>query len=151
MTPAAVMRRRLLAALVLGGCAAVAFAAGMSIGSGAPAEAEPRFAQASARAGADAGDGDGGLPGEWRRAVASRYDDYGQPLACGGTLAEGQLGVASRTLPCGTIVAIAYRGRVVHVPVIDRGPYIEGRTWDLTGATAEALRFPGLGVVTWRL
>jgi hypothetical protein len=144
MSPVTVMRRRLVAALVLGGCAAVAFAAGMSIGSGAPAEAELRFEQAAER---DAG---GGLPGEWRRAVASQYDDYGQPLACGGTLAEDQLGVASRTLPCGTMVTIAYRGKVVHVPVIDRGPYVAGRTWDLTGATAEALGFPGLGVVTWR-
>lgn len=145
MSPAAVMRRRLLAALVLGGCAAVAFAAGLSLGSGAPAEAEPRFEQAAAP------DDDRGLPGAWRRAIASQYDDYGQPLACGGTLDEGQLGVASRTLPCGTMVTFAYRGRVVRVPVIDRGPYVDGRTWDLTGATAEALRFPGLGVVTWRL
>jgi hypothetical protein len=139
-----VIRRRLLAALVLGGCAAVAFAFGIAAGDGAPARAELRFEQA-----VDDG-GDGGLPGDWRRAVASRFDDYGQPLACGGTLAEGQLGVASRTLPCGTVVTIAYRGRVVHVPVVDRGPYVEGRTWDLTGATAEALDFPGLGTVTWR-
>lgn len=146
MSPATVMRRRLAAALVLGGCAAVAFAAGTSIGSGAPAEAEPRFAQAAERSA-----GDSGLPGDWRSAVASQYDDYGEPLACGGTLDEGQLGVASRTLPCGTMVTIAYRGKVVHVPVIDRGPYVEGRTWDLTGATAAALGFPGLGVVTWRL
>lgn len=145
VSPAAVVRRRLLAALVLGGCAAHAFAAGLSLGRGEPAEAGPRFAQV-----APAEVGDPGPAGAWRRAVASRFDDYGAPLACGGTLAEGQLGVASRTLPCGTMVAIAYRGRVVHVPVIDRGPYVAGRTWDLTGATAEALRFPGLGVVTWR-
>ena len=147
MSPATVARRRLLAALVLGACAAVAFALGVALGDGAPAEAELRFEEAAAHA---VGDGPTGPLGAWRRAVASRYDDYGQPLACGGTLSEDQLGVASRTLPCGTVVAIAYRGRVVHVPVIDRGPYVEGRTWDLTGATAEALGFPGLGVVTWR-
>jgi rare lipoprotein A len=35
------------------------------------------------------------------------------------------------------------------VPVIDRGPYIAGREWDLTGATAAALGFPGLGQIRW--
>jgi rare lipoprotein A (peptidoglycan hydrolase) len=33
--------------------------------------------------------------------------------------------------------------------VIDRGPYIAGREWDLTGATADALAFPGLGQIQW--
>jgi len=37
------------------------------------------------------------------------------------------------------------------VPVIDRGPYIPGRDWDLTGAAAEALGFPGLGAIQWQL
>lgn len=138
-----VIRRRLLAALVLGASAAVAFALGVSAGDGAPARAELHFEQAGPEPSE-------GAAGDWRRAVASRFDDYGEPLACGGTLDEGELGVASRTLPCGTVVAIAYRGRVVHVPVIDRGPYVAGRTWDLTGPTADALGFPGLGVVTWR-
>ncbi len=140
MHRSAVLRRRLLAALVLGGCAAVAFAYGVSAGRGAPARAELRFAQEAAPAGG----------GGWQLAVASRFDDYGLPLACGGVLRRGQLGVANRSLPCGTVVSIAYRGKVLDVPVIDRGPYVDGRTWDLTGATAEALGFPGLGVVTWR-
>jgi len=145
MHRATVIRRRLLAALLLGAGAAAAFALGLSAGDGAPAQADLRFAQS-----ADPIGGDDGLPGPWQRAIASRFDDYGQPLACGGVLGEQQLGVASRTLPCGTVVTIGYRGRFVTVPVVDRGPYVAGRTWDLTGATAEALRFPGLGVVTWR-
>jgi rare lipoprotein A len=33
------------------------------------------------------------------------------------------------------------------VPVIDRGPYVAGREWDLTGATARALGFSGAGVI----
>jgi len=33
------------------------------------------------------------------------------------------------------------------VPVIDRGPYVGGREWDLTGATARRLGFGGVGVV----
>jgi rare lipoprotein A len=43
----------------------------------------------------------------------------------------------------------ARRRRTLTVPVIDRGPYIAGREWDLTGATAAALHFPGLGKIRW--
>lgn len=136
-----VIRRRVLAALALSSFAAAAFAAGLAVAGGDPAEAELTFAQSTPSA-SEAG---------WRQALASRFDDYGEDLACGGTLGRDQLGVASRTLPCGTIVTFAYRGRIVHLPVIDRGPYVEGREWDLTGAAAEALDFPGLGYVTWRL
>jgi rare lipoprotein A (peptidoglycan hydrolase) len=49
------------------------------------------------------------------------------------------LGVANRKLPCGTQVAIYYRGRTVVVPVIDRGPYANNANWDLTMATGRAL------------
>jgi rare lipoprotein A (peptidoglycan hydrolase) len=91
-----------------------------------------------------------GSPRDWQRSVASTFTDYGGALACGGVLAPEQLGIASRTEPCGTLVTLAYRGRVVRVPVIDRGPYVEGREWDLTGATARALRFPGLDEIAWR-
>ena len=83
----------------------------------------------------------------FRAALASWYGLYGGPLACGGTLGYGQLGVAHKTLPCGTKVTIRHRGRTVTVPVIDRGPYVGGREWDLTGATARALGFSGVGTV----
>ena len=83
----------------------------------------------------------------FRSSLASWYGIYGGPLACGGTLGYSQLGVAHKTLPCGTKVTIRYRGRQVTVPVIDRGPYVGGREWDLTGATARALHFDGVGVI----
>lgn len=83
--------------------------------------------------------------------VASVFTDYGLGLACGGVLGRSQLGVAHKTAPCGTLIAFAYGGRVLTVPVIDRGPYIAGREWDLTGATAAALGFPGLGKIEWSL
>ncbi len=82
-----------------------------------------------------------------RDALASWYGDYGGPLACGGTLGSSQMGVANKSLPCGTMVTIAYRGRTVRVPVIDRGPYVGGREFDLTGATAHALGFDGVGTI----
>lgn len=88
---------------------------------------------------------------QWNVSIASVYTDYGKPIACGGVLHVPELGVANKTLPCGTKVLFLYHGRAIQVPVIDRGPYIAGRTWDLTGATAEALHFPGLGPIRWRI
>jgi rare lipoprotein A (peptidoglycan hydrolase) len=83
--------------------------------------------------------------------IASVFRDYGLGLACGGVLGRNQLGVAHKTAPCGTLITFSYAGRSLTVPVIDRGPYIAGREWDLTGATAEALGFPGLGEIQWRV
>lgn len=85
----------------------------------------------------------------YRRAMASYYGPglYGNGVACGGTLMPGTLGVANKTLPCGTMVRLRYHGHSVTVPVIDRGPYVAGRDYDLTEATRQRLHFPGLGVV----
>ena len=83
--------------------------------------------------------------------VASVFTDYGLGLACGGLLGRHELGVAHKTAPCGTLITFRYGGRSLTVPVIDRGPYIAGREWDLTGPTAAALGFPGLGKIEWSL
>ena len=79
----------------------------------------------------------------YRRAVASWYGPgfYGRRTACRMKLTRSLLGVAHKKLPCGTEVALLYRGETITVPVVDRGPYIEGRRWDLTGAAAKALGF----------
>jgi rare lipoprotein A (peptidoglycan hydrolase) len=69
---------------------------------------------------------------------------YGQKTACGQTLTPGVVGVAHRTLPCGTLVAVTYRGHTVVVPVLDRGPYSRiGANWDLTAGAAQALEITG--------
>ena len=68
-----------------------------------------------------------------------------QPPGCGGTLAPGRLGVAHKSLPCGSKVTLRHRGRTLRVRVIDRGPYVGGREYDLTEATARKLRFRGHG------
>jgi hypothetical protein len=85
----------------------------------------------------------------YRRAFASWYGPglYGQHLACGGTLTAGTLGVAHKSLPCGTKVTLHYRGRTVRVPVVDRGPYVGGREFDLTAATKRRLGFGSTGTV----
>lgn len=65
---------------------------------------------------------------------------YGQKTACGQTMTPVVVGVASRTLPCGTLVRVDFKGHKLTVPVIDRGPYAKnGAVWDLTAGAANAL------------
>ncbi|MBV8217701.1 MAG: hypothetical protein JO325_04500 [Solirubrobacterales bacterium] len=85
----------------------------------------------------------------YRRSTATLYGPgfYGQRTACGQILRRRTIGVANRTLPCGTPVQIYYQGRVITVPVIDRGPYAYGANWDLTMATGRALGMLGTAVI----
>ena len=64
---------------------------------------------------------------------------YGKKTACGQTLTPGVVGVANRTLPCGTLVKVTYGAHTLTVPVLDRGPYSNGADWDLTSGAAAAL------------
>jgi rare lipoprotein A len=82
----------------------------------------------------------------YRLAEASWYGGGGE-MACGGSLTSATLGVANKTLPCGTLVTLRYGGRSVRVPVVDRGPYVAGREFDLTEATKQALGFGSTGEV----
>jgi rare lipoprotein A len=80
----------------------------------------------------------------YRLAQASWYGGGGG-LACGGSLTSATMGVANKTLPCGTRVTLRYNGRSIVVPVVDRGPYVAGREFDLTQATKQALGFGDTG------
>jgi rare lipoprotein A len=88
-----------------------------------------------------------GRVNSYRRAYASWYGPglYGNRLGCGGVLGTGTVGVAHKTLPCGTMLTLRYHGRTVRAPVIDRGPYVGGREFDLTAATSARLGFHGHG------
>jgi hypothetical protein len=66
---------------------------------------------------------------------------YGRRTACGQRMSRTLVGVAHKSLPCGTQVALLYQGRTITVPVVDRGPFRSGTTYDLTAATATALGF----------
>ncbi len=85
----------------------------------------------------------------FRHAHASWYGPglYGNHLGCGGRLTPSTLGVANKSLPCGTRVTFRYHGRTVRVPVVDRGPYVAGRDYDLTAATRRRLGFRGHGTI----
>jgi hypothetical protein len=85
----------------------------------------------------------------FRAAFASWYGPglYGNRLGCGGTLTAGTIGVANKTLPCGTKLTLRYHGRSVRASVVDRGPYVGGREFDLTAATRARLGFGSTGYV----
>jgi len=78
---------------------------------------------------------------------------YGSRTACGVTLTKSVMGVASRTLPCGTKVTFRNpdNGRSVTVPVIDRGPYVSGRIWDMSGGLCTYLDHCYTGSIYWKL
>lgn len=92
---------------------------------------------------------DSGRVAVYRRALASWFGPglFGSALACGGHLTAHTLGVANKTLPCGTRLRIRYRGRSVTVRVVDRGPYVGAREFDLTAAVRARLRFDGVGTI----
>jgi rare lipoprotein A len=81
----------------------------------------------------------------YKPAIATTYGEgsWGSRTACGQTLRHATIGVANRTLPCGTKVSILWHNRTLVVPVIDRGPYANHADWDLTLATATALGIDG--------
>jgi peptidoglycan lytic transglycosylase len=85
----------------------------------------------------------------YRPAIASWYGPgfYGNRTACGKTLGAGTLGVAHRTLPCGTRLRVRLGSRSVAVRVIDRGPFHYGREFDLTGAVKQRIGFGSTGRV----
>jgi hypothetical protein len=80
----------------------------------------------------------------YRADEASYYGPgfYGNQTACGQTLRRETVGVAHKKIRCGAKVRFHYRGRTRKVKVIDRGPFIRGRRWDLTDAARKELGFP---------
>src|SRR3954452_22790324 len=81
------------------------------------------------------------LAARWRVRTATLYGPglWGNHMACGGTLRKGTYGIAHRSLPCGRHVPVFRRGRLAIFRVIDRGPYTDGVSVDLTAAAARKL------------
>ena len=91
----------------------------------------------------------GGKVTVYRRAQASYYGPgfYGRRTACGQTLTTSTIGVAHKTMPCGTKLKIRHGNRTVTARVIDRGPYHGNREFDLTSATRNKLGFGSTGTI----
>lgn len=97
--------------------------------------------------------------GNWHAAFASSYgigDGFlGGHLACGGRLDTMTPVVANKTLPCGTRLTICFTRpgwgtNCTAAVVMDRGPYVAGRSFDLGPAVAHRVHFSGLGWIKWR-
>jgi rare lipoprotein A (peptidoglycan hydrolase) len=90
-------------------------------------------------------------PPQMSSALASYYSyPPGATTACG---FDASMGVASRTLACGTRVRICAQRCAVAV-VDDRGPYVYDRLWDLSVALANAIGFDfyaGVAPVRWAI
>ena len=86
-----------------------------------------------------------------QRAGATWYGPglYGRHTACGQLLGPKTIGVAHRSLPCGTRVKFVYHGHSIVTQVIDRGPYSHGNAWDLTNGARRLLGFDGSGPIRY--
>lgn len=85
-------------------------------------------------------------PSPWQVSGATYYGPglYGNRTACGQALTPDLVGVAHRSLPCGTQVQFEWHGRTVTAPVVDRGPFGSSSIqWDLTEALCRRLSAPG--------
>jgi rare lipoprotein A (peptidoglycan hydrolase) len=93
------------------------------------------------------------VPGaDWYRSLAAPYpaSTKRERTACGQRLGPKTLGVAHPVLPCGVKLFIAYRDQVVLTQVVDRGPSVPGREFDVTRALAAKLGLTGTQQVRWR-
>jgi hypothetical protein len=89
----------------------------------------------------------------WTSSEVSWYGKqfYGNRTACGQTYSSTIIGVAHKTLPCGTRVTFRYGGVTITTTVIDRGPYVEGRDFDLSRHLCLLLSHCFTGKLQWHL
>ena len=65
-------------------------------------------------------------------------------------LSARSVGIAHPVLPCDVKLFIAYGDRTVLTQVIDRGPYVPGRAFELTPELAQLLGLHGTAPIRWR-
>jgi rare lipoprotein A len=109
----------------------------------------------------DAGGGGKSLPGAVpvqgspTGYYTSRAAPYGPTpghtrTACGEALTATTMGIAHPVLPCGVKIYIRFRGKEVLTQVIDRGPNVPDRDFDITKALADRLGLHGTQTIQWR-
>lgn len=95
------------------------------------------------------------VPGTENGYYSSRAAPYGptksrRTTACGRPFLTSTEGVAHPVLPCGVRLYIRFRGREVLTQVVDRGPNVPGREFDVTKALANRLDLHGTQTIQWR-
>jgi len=90
----------------------------------------------------------GGEVREYDLAVASWYGSYhyGKLTANGEIFNHECLTFAHKTMKFGTMVKFYYKGKTVIARCNDRGPFIDGREFDLSYQVAKRLNFLEIGV-----
>jgi rare lipoprotein A (peptidoglycan hydrolase) len=74
---------------------------------------------------------------------------FGRHTACGQVIGPTTIGVAHPVLPCGVRVYISYGNKHILTEVIDHGPYVPGREFDVTEALAKELGLVGVQRIQW--
>jgi len=96
-----------------------------------------------------------GHRGAAQEGTASWYGPgfHGNRTSSGEIYDQNDLTAAHQTLPLGTRVAVTnlQNGRTVEVRINDRGPFVKGRTIDLSYAAARSLGMLGPGTVPVRI
>jgi rare lipoprotein A (peptidoglycan hydrolase) len=95
------------------------------------------------------------VPGTDNGYYTARAAPYGpsasrRRTACGTPFLKTTEGVAHPVLPCGVKLYIRYQGREVLTQVIDKGPNVPGRDFDITKALANRLDLHGAQTIQWR-
>ena len=88
-------------------------------------------------------------PVQWYKALAAPYTPSSRRTACGQRLASRALGVAHPVLPCGVKIFLEFNGKQVLTQVIDKGPAVPGREFDVTKALADRIGLHGVEQVRW--
>jgi len=100
------------------------------------------------------GSGHPPIPGAVGPYYTSRAAPYGpsasRRTACGEAFTSRLQGIAHPTLPCGVKVYILFRGHEVLTEVVDRGPTVPGRDFDVTKGLADRIGLHGTQTIKWR-
>jgi rare lipoprotein A (peptidoglycan hydrolase) len=85
----------------------------------------------------------------------SRAAPYGptagrRRTACGEAFTPQLQGIAHPVLPCGVKIYLRFDGKEVLTEVVDRGPSVPGRDFDITKALANRLGLHGTQTIEWR-
>ena len=90
--------------------------------------------------------------GDWYVALASPYafEQGAKRTACGIAIGPRTMGVSHPVLPCGAKVLLEYDGTRVLTQVIDRGPDVPGREFDVSRPLAQRLHLQGVQQLRWQ-
>jgi hypothetical protein len=96
---------------------------------------------------------DKGLPEAvgWTSALAAPYgpSPKHRRTTCGQRFTKETRGVAHPVLPCGVKLYIQFRGHRALTQVIDRGPKVPGRTFDVSEALAKEIGLHDTERIRW--